>query len=58
MSVHDPRELPKPGKPEIAFAGRSNAVNMVLGQDALTKTLESGVTTVRSLVRRTPVRFS
>jgi GTP-binding protein len=25
MSVHDPRELPKPGKPEIAFAGRSNA---------------------------------
>lgn len=25
MSVHDPRELPKAGKPEIAFAGRSNA---------------------------------
>ena len=25
LSVHDPRELPKPGKPEIAFAGRSNA---------------------------------
>src|SRR6188768_708540 len=25
MSVHDPRELPKPGAPEIAFAGRSNA---------------------------------
>jgi GTP-binding protein len=25
MSVHDPRELPKPGAAEIAFAGRSNA---------------------------------
>ena len=25
MSVHDPKELPKPGAPEIAFAGRSNA---------------------------------
>src|SRR6188768_842529 len=25
MSVHDPRELPRPGVPEIAFAGRSNA---------------------------------
>ena len=25
MSVHDPRELPKPGAPEVAFAGRSNA---------------------------------
>ena len=25
MSVHDPRELPAPGAPEIAFAGRSNA---------------------------------
>jgi GTP-binding protein len=25
LSVHDPRELPKAGKPEIAFAGRSNA---------------------------------
>jgi GTP-binding protein len=25
LSVHDPRELPSPGKPEIAFAGRSNA---------------------------------
>lgn len=24
-SVHDPRELPAPGAPEIAFAGRSNA---------------------------------
>lgn len=23
--MHDPRELPKPGAPEIAFAGRSNA---------------------------------
>ena len=25
LSVHDPRELPAPGMPEIAFAGRSNA---------------------------------
>lgn len=25
MSVHDPKELPAPGAPEIAFAGRSNA---------------------------------
>jgi GTP-binding protein len=25
LSVHDPRELPEAGKPEIAFAGRSNA---------------------------------
>jgi GTP-binding protein len=25
LSVHDPRELPRPGIPEIAFAGRSNA---------------------------------
>jgi GTP-binding protein len=25
MSVHDPRELPAPGAPEVAFAGRSNA---------------------------------
>lgn len=25
VSVHDPRELPPPGAPEIAFAGRSNA---------------------------------
>jgi GTP-binding protein len=25
MSVHDPAELPPPGVPEIAFAGRSNA---------------------------------
>jgi GTP-binding protein len=25
LSVHDPRELPRPGAPEIAFAGRSNA---------------------------------
>lgn len=25
LSVHDPHELPAPGAPEIAFAGRSNA---------------------------------
>src|SRR5512146_2808786 len=25
LSVHDPAELPAPGAPEIAFAGRSNA---------------------------------
>jgi len=25
LSVHDPRELPPPGIPELAFAGRSNA---------------------------------
>ena len=25
MSVHDPHELPPPGVPELAFAGRSNA---------------------------------
>src|SRR6185503_15669914 len=25
LSVHDPRELPRPGAPEIAFVGRSNA---------------------------------
>jgi GTP-binding protein len=25
LSVHDPRELPAPGLPELAFAGRSNA---------------------------------
>jgi len=25
LSVHDPRELPRPGAAEIAFAGRSNA---------------------------------
>ncbi len=25
ISVHDPQELPRPGAPEIAFAGRSNA---------------------------------
>jgi GTP-binding protein len=25
LSIHDPRELPAPGAPEIAFAGRSNA---------------------------------
>ena len=25
LSVHDPRELPPPGAPEVAFVGRSNA---------------------------------
>src|SRR3982751_4773861 len=25
LSVHDPRDLPRPGVPEIAFVGRSNA---------------------------------
>src|SRR5260221_9928078 len=25
LSVHDPKELPRPGAPQIAFAGRSNA---------------------------------
>lgn len=25
LSAHDPRELPRPGVPELAFAGRSNA---------------------------------
>src|SRR5260221_12652594 len=25
MSAHDPKELPRPGSAEIAFAGRSNA---------------------------------
>ncbi len=25
LSAHDPRELPRPGRPEVAFAGRSNA---------------------------------
>src|SRR3954467_12759251 len=25
LSVHDPRDLPRPGVPEVAFAGRSNA---------------------------------
>lgn len=40
MSVHDPRELPPPGAPEIAFAGRSNAgkssaINTLSGQRRL-----------------------
>ena len=40
MSVHDPRELPAPGAPEIAFAGRSNAgkssaINTLAGQRRL-----------------------
>jgi len=38
--VHDPRELPRPGAPEIAFAGRSNAgkssaINALAGQRRL-----------------------
>jgi len=37
------------GPDPLLRAGRSNAVSMVLGQDALTKTLESGVTTVRDM---------
>ena len=40
LSVHDPRELPPPGAPEIAFAGRSNAgkssaINTLAGQRRL-----------------------
>jgi GTP-binding protein len=40
ISVHDPRELPRPGVPEIAFAGRSNAgkssaINTLAGQKRL-----------------------
>jgi GTP-binding protein len=40
MSVHDPRELPKPGVAEIAFAGRSNAgkssaINTITGRRRL-----------------------
>lgn len=40
MSVHDPRELPAPGAPEIAFAGRSNsgkssAINSLVGRRRL-----------------------
>jgi GTP-binding protein len=40
MSVHDPRELPRPGAPEIAFAGRSNAgkssaINTLTGRKRL-----------------------
>jgi GTP-binding protein len=39
-SVHDPRELPKPGAPELAFAGRSNAgkssaINALTGRKRL-----------------------
>lgn len=37
------------GPDPLTRAARSNAVNMVLGQDALMKTLESGVTTVRDM---------
>jgi imidazolonepropionase-like amidohydrolase len=37
------------GPDPLLRGGRSNAVNMVLGQDALMKTLESGVTTVRDM---------
>jgi GTP-binding protein len=38
--VHDPRELPAPGAPEVAFAGRSNAgkssaINTLAGQRRL-----------------------
>jgi len=40
LSVHDPRELPAPGVPEIAFAGRSNAgkssaINTITGRKRL-----------------------
>lgn len=40
LSVHDPRELPRAGAPEIAFAGRSNAgkssaINTLAGQRRL-----------------------
>ena len=40
LSVHDPGELPKPGAPEIAFAGRSNAgkssaINTLAGRKRL-----------------------
>jgi GTP-binding protein len=40
ISVHDPAELPRPGAPEIAFAGRSNAgkssaINTLAGQRRL-----------------------
>jgi GTP-binding protein len=40
LSVHDPRELPRPGAPEIAFAGRSNAgkssaINTLAGRHRL-----------------------
>ena len=38
--MHDPRELPRPGVPEIAFAGRSNAgkssaINTITGRKRL-----------------------
>ncbi|HXF78493.1 MAG TPA: ribosome biogenesis GTP-binding protein YihA/YsxC [Usitatibacter sp.] len=40
LSVHDPRELPPPGVPELAFAGRSNAgkssaINALTGRTRL-----------------------
>jgi len=40
LSVHDPRDLPPPGVPEIAFTGRSNAgkssaINALAGQRRL-----------------------
>ncbi|HEY2628877.1 MAG TPA: ribosome biogenesis GTP-binding protein YihA/YsxC [Usitatibacter sp.] len=40
MSVHDPHELPPPGAPELAFAGRSNAgkssaINTLTGRTRL-----------------------
>jgi GTP-binding protein len=40
MSVHDPKELPRPGAAEIAFAGRSNAgkssaINTITGRKRL-----------------------
>jgi GTP-binding protein len=40
LSVHDPRELPPPGAPELAFAGRSNAgkssaINALVGRRRL-----------------------
>jgi GTP-binding protein len=40
LSVHDPRELPAPGIPELAFAGRSNAgkssaINSITGRRRL-----------------------
>jgi GTP-binding protein len=40
LSVHDPRELPAPGVPELAFAGRSNAgkssaINALTGRTRL-----------------------
>src|SRR5258708_14923583 len=49
LSAHDPRELPAPGVPEIAFAGRSNsgkssAINALAGRRRL------------AFVRKTPGR--